>query len=182
MKTHGEIMIKMKTRRTDQSGSSLLEALISAFVLAFGILGIAGTQTSALRSNQGALEQSSVVFLTHSIFDAMRASMEPAGKSEGDLSELVVRVGYDTTGQGKNGFLCKASDVSASDPLVANDLKNWINSINANLNIGDSKNPACGKITCESADANLCTVTIQWNNSRAKGGSNTQTVENRSRL
>lgn len=170
-----------KSPRT-QTGSSLLEALISAFVLAFGILGIAGTQTNALRSNQGALEQSTVVLLSHSMFDAMRASMQPADAASDDM-RLVVLPGYDTTGKGAggDGFICEASEVTGSD-LAAQDLKRWVTSLNSGLNLEECENPACGKITCDSADKNLCTITVRWNNSRAKGGENMQTVENRSRL
>jgi type IV pilus assembly protein PilV len=175
--------IKTLTPQQHQSGSSLLEALVSAFVLAFGILGIAGTQTNALRSNQGALEQSSVVFLTHSIFDAMRASMQPKGGDATDQSELTVRAGYDTTSLSDSGFVCHAADLnSVADPLVKNDMKRWLQNIQANLNVGDTSNPACAKIQCDTTDKNLCTVTIQWNNNRANGGKNTQQVENRSRL
>ncbi|MDR1854459.1 MAG: type IV pilus modification protein PilV [Azoarcus sp.] len=162
-----------------QRGVSLLEVLIAVVVLAFGILGIASTQTGALRNNQGALEQSQVVMLTHSMFEAMRASMEPStstAEGEGqDLSRMEVRAGYAAAFNGNK--ICKTADVKASDELVKNDIVNWLDDVHKTL--GDD---ACGEITCDGDDASLCTVAIIWNNSRALNGSSEQIVETRSRL
>ena len=155
-----------------QAGVSLIEVLVSVFVLAFGILGIAAMQAGALRNNQGALEQSTAVFLAHSILDAMRASMLSDDEHPG---KLVVRQGYAT-----GNFICGNS--SASDMLVRNDLDRWLRDIRDNLNGGANDGVACGKIACDATDPNLCTVSIRWNNSRTLGGKQEEIVETRSRL
>ena len=157
-----------------QSGVSLIEVLVSVFVLAFGILGIAGMQAGALRNNQGALENSMAVFLTHSILDAMRASMAHDATNPARMN---VRDGYS-----KASFICQNSEVTATDPLVADDLKLWLKSIQTSLNGGQASTDACGKVVCDATDANLCTATVRWNNSRSLGGAAQQEVSTRSRL
>ncbi|MDR2882118.1 MAG: type IV pilus modification protein PilV [Azoarcus sp.] len=152
-----------------QTGASLIEVLVAVFVLAFGVLGIAAMQAGALRNNQGALEQSTAVFLTHSILDAMRASMVP---DPADPGRFVVRPGYVT-----GGFICGVS--AAPDNLVSNDINRWLQDIRDNLNGGANDGNACGRIVC---NANDCTASVQWNNSRSLGGNQAQVVATRSRL
>jgi type IV pilus assembly protein PilV len=154
-----------------QAGVSLIEVLVSVFVLAFGILGIAAMQAGALRNNQGAFEQSAAVFLAHSMLDAMRASMRPDAHGR-----LVVRQGYET-----GGFICQDSQISGTD-LVANDLRRWLKNIDDNLNGGAGDGNACGQIVCDGVDPNLCTASVRWNNSRSLGGEAAQVVATRSRL
>ena len=156
-----------------QTGASLIEVLISVFVLAFGVLGIAAMQAGALRNNQGAYEQSAAVFLSHSILDAMRSSMIANTAQPG---EMVVRPGYNT-----GGYLCDASETGSGN-LAANDLKRWIKNIQDNLNGGATSTDACGQVECSASDPNLCTARVRWNSSRTLGGSSTQVVETRSRL
>lgn len=156
-----------------QTGASLIEVLISVFVLAVGVLGIAAMQANALRNNQGAYEQSAAVFLSHSILDAMRASMIANAARPG---EMVVRPDYNT-----GGYLCNVSETSGGS-LAANDLKRWIKNIQDNLNGGATSTDACGQVECSASDPNLCTARVRWNSSRTLGGSSTQVVETRSRL
>jgi type IV pilus assembly protein PilV len=167
----------MRTRETPgaplfQAGSSLIEVLVSVFVLAFGILGAASMQANALRGNEGSLEQSAAVLLVRSIFEAMRANMVPTGTETGDRSAMEVLPGYNTG----DDYLCDESRV-ASTGIAGTDLKHWVESIHASLG-GD----ACGKVSCGAADANLCEVSVKWNNSRAQGGQTEQVVTTRSRL
>ncbi|MDR0563514.1 MAG: type IV pilus modification protein PilV [Azoarcus sp.] len=156
-----------------QTGSSLIEVLVSLFILAFGLLGIAGMQANALRNNQGAFERSAAVFLTSSILDAMRASMQPDAARPG---EMLVRDGYAT-----GNFICSTQDITASDPLVKSDLERWLQNIQENLNGGAQDANTCGKISCEPSDSNLCTVSVRWDDSRANGEP-AQVLETRSRL
>ncbi|MCL2162519.1 MAG: type IV pilus modification protein PilV [Betaproteobacteria bacterium] len=160
--------------RTHQTGVSLIEVLVSVFVLAFGILGIAAMQAGALRNNQGAFEHSAAVFLTHSILDAMRASMQSDASNPG---ELIVRQGYTTS-----DFICQDTQIPNTDALATNDLKRWLRNIRDNLNGGVADENACGRIVCETSDPNLCTALVRWNNTRSLGGNQQEVVETRSRL
>lgn len=156
-----------------QSGASLIEVLVSLLILAIGLLGIAGIQAGALRNNQGALEQSAAVLLTHSIVEAMRASMTSAAAEAEDRSVMQVRPDYSNA-----AYLCKTSDVTAGG-VVGNDLRRWVENLQASLGA-----EACGKVVCgaTAVDANLCEVSIKWNNSRALGGDAAQVITTRSRL
>ena len=62
----------------------------------------------------------------------------------------------------------------AGATLAADDVAQWIDSVQAQIHPG-----ACGRITCAGRD---CSVGIRWDDSRATGGSDTQAFEIRSRL
>lgn len=157
-----------------QTGSSLIEVLVSVFVLAFGLLGIASMQANALRNTQGALEQSTAVFLTNSMLEAMRATMQTDPANPG---RLIVRPEY----AANSSFICLDSSIPSGNALVSNDIRKWLKNIRDNLNGGAADTNACGKIACAASDPNLCTVSVRWNSSRS-GGQENQTVETRSRL
>ena len=164
--------------RPHQTGVSLVEVLVSIFVLTFGLLGIAAMQAGALRNTQGAMDQSAAVFLTHSILDAMRASMQPNTTNPGTLDVLP---GYETNlylEADTDGFICSEDGVPDTNTLVANDLRRWLRDIQSNL----SNKDACARIVCDANDPNLCTASVQWNNSRSLGGNEKQVVDTRSRL
>jgi type IV pilus assembly protein PilV len=159
-------------RPASQTGASLLEVLISVFVLAFGLLGIAGLQTSSLRNTQSALERSQIVFLTHSILEAMRANMDISDGTE--IDKVKVTAAYDT-----GGFATLAASAPAGcgtfvgvSTLVGYDLNTWLENISANL--GDD---ACGRVACDAA-TKVCTVSIRWNDSRGvNSGGSTDTIK-----
>ena len=124
-------------------GISLIEVMISVLILGVGMLGIAAMQTTALRNNQSAMQRSQVVIQTYTILDAMRANRDQA------------LIGSYNTG----GMICAAP---TGDTLVAKDQAMWITSLKATLADADS---TCGSINC---DDGSCTITVQWDESRAK--------------
>ncbi len=136
-------MQNFKALRLSQ-GVSLIEVMISVLILGIGMLGIAAMQTTALRNNQSALETSQVVMQTYTILDAMRANRDAA-----------LIGGYNT-----DGLIC---DAPAGDDLVEKDQAVWINGLKSALGDADT---TCGSIACDDGD---CTVTVQWDDSRAKG-------------
>jgi type IV pilus assembly protein PilV len=165
-------------RPASQTGASLLEVLISVFVLAFGLLGVAGLQTSSLRNTQSALERSQVVFLTHSILDAMRANMDIAAGS--DIEKMKINAAYNTPGD--TGFVTSAdapppgcTALPGGATLAHYDLKTWLDNIALNLGAD-----ACGRVSCDASK--VCTVSIRWNDSRGLEGASGQTVTTTSRL
>ncbi|GHU03319.1 type IV pilus modification protein PilV [Betaproteobacteria bacterium] len=171
-------MFTMKTiplQSSRQTGSSLLEVMISVFILAFGLLGIAGMQISSLRTTQSSLERSQAVFLTHTILDAMRANMTNPSGLPSDLSGLEVKEDYANAGK-----ICVGDTVSIGDDLARADLNWWLGLLKTNLGDGDK---TCGQVECED---NLCTVTIEWDDRRGEvnqtGGEVINTVKNRSLL
>ena len=137
--------------RRRQRGASLLEVLISVLILGIGMLGIAALQATALRNSQSSLEQSQAVIQNYAIIDAIRVNREQAGDYN-----LTVASGCDVPPGG--GGLADA------------DLQRWVGSLKGALG-----NSACGGVSCVavaggSGNAEDCTITVRWNDSRASEG------------
>nr|MBP6766119.1 type IV pilus modification protein PilV [Rubrivivax sp.] len=138
-----------------QRGVSLVEVLVSVVVMALGLLGAVALQATALRNNQGSYERTQSSILTQGIFDAMRANMS-----------AVAAGGYDTS-----GWVCTAPSTSS---LATRDIARWVGSLHSQIHPG-----ACGNISCT---ANVCTVSVRWDDSRATQGATDQQVTLRAQL
>jgi len=57
-----------------QHGFTMIEVLIAAFVLAIGLLGLAGLQAQSLQFNYSAYQRSQATILAYDIIDRMRAN------------------------------------------------------------------------------------------------------------
>lgn len=140
-------------------GVGLIEVLVAVAILAFGLLGIAALQATALRNSQSSYQRSQAVAQTYSILDRMRANLT-----------VVHAHGYDTT------MMCQAADVPGDGGAQAkNDLTEWLAGVKKIM--GDS---ACGKITCVfDAPTNTyeCGVIVQWDDSRGTAGNSSQKLE-----
>lgn len=142
--------------RGRQQGLSLIEVLVAALVLAIGLLGIAAMQAVTLRNSQSAFDRTQAVVLSYSMFDAMRANAAAA------------RAGGYT--------LAKTCAVpSAGATLVSRDQARWMQSLQDAM--GTS---ACGTISA--CVANVCSITVEWNDSRATGGEAAKTLTTTSRI
>ena len=129
-------------------GVSLIEVLISVLVMGIGMLGIAAMQATALRNNQSALERSQAVVQSYTILDAMRANAAAARAGEYNMA---------MTGTAPSGAT-----------LADTDRASWINALQGMGGIGGS---AQGAINCNGA---VCTVTVQWDDTRGSDGTDTQ--------
>ncbi|MDQ8024371.1 MAG: hypothetical protein REI94_21195, partial [Moraxellaceae bacterium] len=63
---------------------------------------------------------------------------------------------------------------TATTTLAQNDIRLWMTTMQASL--GSS---ACGTIVCETS---VCTVTVEWDESRSAGGSQTYSITSRSQM
>ncbi len=126
-----------------QRGVGLIEVLIAVLVLAFGMLGMAGLQSHALRANQSALERGMAVVQMQSIADVMRADRVRAANGEYDI-------GIDAASPTGATF----RDVTIAD---------WRLSLRQSLN-----DTATGSIDCNGEN---CAITVRWDDSRAASGS-----------
>ncbi|WP_051079106.1 type IV pilus modification protein PilV [Methyloversatilis thermotolerans] len=142
--------------RFDQQGVSLIEVLVALFVLAFGMLGIAGLQTMALKANQSAFERNSAIISTTSIIERMRNNRAEALKGSYNRS---LPSGENSSCTGPTG----------NSTQVERDIGNWLAELSTNLGTG-----ACGAINCSTSTLS-CAVTVQWDDSRVANGSSTQT-------
>lgn len=142
--------------RGRQQGLSLIEVLIAALILAIGLLGIAAMQAVTLRNSQSAFDRTQAVVLSYSMFDAMRGNAAAA------------RAGGYTLGR-----TCAVP--AAGGTLASRDQNLWLQSLKDTM--GDS---ACGTITA--CVANVCSITVEWNDSRASGGDAAKTLTTTSRI
>ncbi len=143
-----------KHTKSSARGVSLVEVMVSVFILSIGLLGIAAMQATGLSNNQSSLERTQAIIHSYSIMDSMRTNL------------VIARAG------GYNiGLTCAPP---GGGTLATNDITNWITAMQA------SNQGACGRI--EALGNNTFRVTVQWNDSRATGGSATQTVATVGRL
>lgn len=131
-----------------QAGVTLVEIMVAVLVLSVGLLGLAGLQLRTLRNNQSALERGTAVVETYAIADAMRAD----------------RIGADN--DRFNIALGAAAPTGTTFAQTA--VRAWRNNLKASL--GDD---ATGSVDC---DGLLCTIVIQWDDSRGSEGLTTQTI------
>ena len=138
-----------------QAGATLIEVLISVVVLAIGLLGAAGLQSSALRNNQSSYERAQMTVLAQGMLDAMRNNL----------------AGVDAAGYQKTSWTCSAPTGSG---LATADVARWIGDLKTQIN-----SSACGQIECAGRN---CTVGIRWDDSRGTGGSSALVFRIASRL
>lgn len=145
-----------------QQGMSLLEVLIAVLVLAIGLLGIAALQATALRNSQGSLERNQAVIATYTIADAMRAN--PTVAATGGYAQAQV---------------CTPPALAASATLRDRDINAWITDIQAVLGT-TGLTSTCGTIVYDPGAAAVgdesYRITVQWDDSRATGGSSTYSM------
>jgi type IV pilus assembly protein PilV len=144
--------------RKRQQGTGLLEVMVAVVILTIGLLGMAGLQARALKGSQSSLQRSQAVMLSYFVLDAIRADRSNA----------------------KNYTMNKTcTPPSDAGTLISHIQNKWITNLRTNLGSG---NNTCGTINCVATGADtLCTVSIQWDDSRA-GGSTTETIQISSRL
>ena len=134
-------------------GIGLIEVMVSVMVLAVGLLGIAAMQSMALRGGQGSLESTQAVMGTNSILEAIRAN-----RTQADAYNMAMTCGT-PTGTG----------------IVGSDQIAWINALKTTVGSGVGDTTTCGRIVgCDDANATNCTITVQWDDSRAGGAATRQ--------
>jgi type IV pilus assembly protein PilV len=135
------------TRRR-QHGFGLIEVLVAVVVLSIGLLGLAGLQLRTLRDNESSFERGLAVVETHSIADAMRA----------DRTNAI------------NGTFNIA--ISADPPTGTTFANTAVASWRSNLKalLGST---ASGSVAC---NGSACTIVVQWDDTRATGGTSTYSI------
>ena len=130
--------------RRGSAGVGLVEVLVAVTILAFGLLGIAAMQATALRNRHSAVERSQAVVRTYAILERMRANHAVAANGGYDLAAMT----------------CNAP---VATDLVTTDQRAWI------LSLKDGLGPsACGQVV--GCGGNDCTIIVQWDDSRGTDG------------
>lgn len=138
----------LRAAPTAQSGFSLLEVLIAVTIMALGLLGLAGLQAQGLKNNHSAYIRSQAALYAYDMTDRLRADRVAA-----------IAGSYNLT---------MAASAPTGTALVNTERAGWLAQLAA-LPAGD------GSINVTSAG--VATVTVQWDDSRATGGSATETMQ-----
>jgi len=136
----------MSMCKRHQSGFTLVEVLVALLIVSIGLLGIAAMQSLALRNTGSSMERSQAVIQTYSYLDVLRANRDRAVLSQLDMS-----------------MVCDAENLPSSQV----EQRSWITQLQQTMG-PDS----CGKVEC--LGGGKCTITVQWNDTRAEGGSAVQ--------
>ena len=140
-------------------GFSLIEIMVSVFVLGVGLLGLAKLQAASLKTNQDAIIRSQVTILASDMFESMRANQVSATAG-----------GY---------ILADTADPPASPATTTDfDIADWFTNLNARVPGSDAS------IACSDSDltdalpcsiGSVFTITIFWNGyNQVSGGRDSQ--------
>jgi len=153
--------------RRRMAGAGLLEVLIAVLVLGIGMLGVAATQSVAMKASQTSTMRSQAIIESYGMLDAIRTAMPPdALVSPASRASVLAEYQLKRT--------CDAN-VGGGDTLARNDLREWIKALRADLGEG-----TCGTVACDGASGE-CAVTVEWDESRLPGGQpgNSLTIKSR---
>lgn len=143
-----------------QTGVGLIEILIAVLVLSIGFLGMAALQAKSLSTNNSSMARSMATVASYSILDAMRA----------DRSNALAGA-YDGTVKAGPGSCPNAGT------LVQTQLHDWCVELGNVLGAADTTQ---GIVSC---NGDQCTVTVQFDDSRAgDGGATNQQVVTKAKL
>ncbi len=125
-----------------QTGTSLIEALVAMVVLSLGLLGLAGLQLHAMKTAQGAHLRAQAAEHAYDMIDRMRADRDNARAGKYKLTMGAAAPNEDT--------------------LAARELGTWRALVARTLPDGDA--------SIAMPDTQTVIITIQWNDTRAGGG------------
>ncbi len=131
-----------------QAGATLIEILIAALILAVGMLGVGAMQSAALRNSQSSLERSQAVLETYAILDTMRANLIAARAGAYNMPLTCEPIVGSTRAEVERAA--------------------WHEGVNDRL--GED---ACARIACTD---NVCTIELQWDDSRGTAGDTEQEI------
>ena len=161
-------MIKTERMPRLHAGFTLIEILITVFILALGLLGFAALQTEGLKNNKVAEDRTQITQLNYNIADRIRANLSGAFNGA-YVAAAAPAVAYDCETSFTGTVV--ANKCSATEMANA-DLDRWYGILNNILPSG------AGTISCvdaDPADADACTkgslytITTAWQESTRLG-------------
>lgn len=151
--------------RTNQTGITLIEVLVTFFVMTIGLLGLAGMQSTSVKDGLDTSKRSQVMWLVSELVDRARAnpgSLDNAYEQAYDISACASSPPNECADTfGNNANSCSASEMATydvwevfcgtqEDDVIANSVDS--------LNLS-SVSMSCDDGTCAASDM---TVTISW--------------------
>jgi len=159
-----------------QAGFTLIEVLVSALILAIGLVGVAGLQAVSLKNNQSAYMPPQASALAYDLADRMSSNVAAANAGFYDPAAAAVRA------------TCNTATGCSSQQLAQNDLSEWLAALLGNLPMGagfvciDSTpydGTGIGDPQCDGAGTQF-TVKVWWDENR--DGAVTVTPANTERM
>lgn len=126
--------------RDTQQGVGMLEVMIAVLVLAIGILGIAALQSITLKNTGSSAARTQAAIQIYSMMDIIRADRS-------NIATYNTNIYTAGTGTGTPGTM-----------------QGWLDGLQTSV-APDAK----GKVTCD-GNTFICSVGVQWDDSRATGG------------
>ena len=156
---------------TKQDGIALLEVLIAVVIISFGLLGLAGTQVTAIRNNHVAYMRSIATHQAQEMADRMRANMIAAETGAYDSP------GVNPRNHSASGGCATTLTGCTSTEIAENDTFHWAAYLAANLPGGEgaicfddtpgdgtaAANPGCSGVGQR-------VIKIWWNEANATPG------------
>lgn len=139
-------------------GFGLIEVLVSMFILAVGLLGVASMQVSSIKMNQGAYHRSQANILMTEILDRIRLNKN--AYLEGNYDDF----NTDITAPGNQDCIIQDSGCS-KEKLALQDIREFNGFFNDINGLGDNFVPFIpgGSASLErDEDTDLATVTVTW--------------------
>ncbi len=147
-----------RTRPHHQQGVGLIEVMVAVLVVSIGFLGVAALQAYSLSTNNSAMARTMATTASYSILDAMRADV--AAAESGAYNTKVTASG------------CPNGTTTLADTQLAQ----WCTELGNTLG---AVTTTTGTIDC--SNTGVCTITIQFDDSRS-GGSDAQQVVTKAAL
>lgn len=148
-------------KHTGQSGTTMMEVVVSLFVISFGMLGMAGVQGVSLRGNQNAYYRTMATTFTTDIIERMVAN-----------KDAVDTGGYDDV-TGAATANCFTTVGCTSTQMAAQDVLDWSASVTATLPGGSAvvcidSSPADGTAAAHACDGtgSIYAVKLWWDDDR----------------
>lgn len=118
--------------KTPQSGFTLIEVLISVFVLALGVIGAAGMQLVAMRTGQQSGLQTVAVQLATEMADNMRQNATEMNKPDSD-NPYLFEYNSSAADPDSAGKFCYGNTACNSAELASFDISGWQTRLKAGL-------------------------------------------------
>jgi type IV pilus assembly protein PilV len=154
-----------------QLGFSMVEVLVSVFIVAIGLLGIAGLQFMSKRSNFEAVQRTTATLLASDIVERMRANPTQLIEYGGSAGAPIPSLGGPTPTRTAPGADCSVDPCTAFE-LSQHDLWQWETALNG-MSDGGGAGGLTAPTACLSTDvaagvsdrSGNYTVAIAWRGS-----------------
>lgn len=120
-----QVMSIHKTKRSGQSGFTLIEILVAVVILSIGLLGLAGLQVNALRNDQSAFMRTQATILAYDLADRMRANTN------------AITSGFYNPANAATTASCTTTVGCTAQEMAQTDLQGWLDGISAYLPAGE---------------------------------------------